>query len=279
MNAVPEDMRPKVKYRLLVVDELSQLTVGAKDAGSLSKKASAPQVEKALEGQTRAYILSNLIKLSQIGRAYGIHLIVATQYASAKTGMPQELKGNLGGKILLGARPNKNQKALAFNNADDVPAVPEAAVRDGVSKGSGSSEFEGQTAVAFKSYWPGRHGYTDQQALGQALIGLLGLPEGIGGDEYMASFDQSRPIDRDYQSKLMDRIDFPKEEAYTRLPYLRMLHDQLEEALLEMGGGMPEPSGEPVEPKTPTSAGPDVRPAGSGSPLMDAGQLARLMEG
>lgn len=279
MNAVPEDMRPKVKYRLLVVDELSQLTVGAKDAGSLSKKASAPQVEKALEGQTRAYILSNLIKLSQIGRAYGIHLIVATQYASAKTGMPQELKGNLGGKILLGARPNKNQKALAFNNADDVPAVPEAAVRDGVSKGSGSSEFEGQTAVAFKSYWPGRHGYTDQQALGQALIGLLGLPEGIGGDEYMASFDQSRPIDRDYQSKLMDRIDFPKEEAYARLPYLRMLHDQLEEALLEMGGGMPEPSGEPVEPKAPTPAGPDVRPAGSGSPLMDAGQLARLMEG
>ena len=278
MNAVPEHMRSQVKYRLLVVDELSQLTVGAKDAGSLSKKASAPQVEKALEGQIRAYILSNLIKLSQIGRAYGVHLIVATQYASANTGMPQELKGNLGGKILLGARPNKNQKALAFNNADDVPSVPEAAIRDGVSKGAGSSEFEGQTAVAFKSYWPGRHGYTDQQALGQALIELLGLPDGISRDEYMASFDQSKPIDRDYQRKLMDRIDFPKEEAYERLPYLRMLRDQLDEALLEMGAGTPNGTdGEPVDGGADTVR--DVKPAGTGAKLMDAGELARMMEG
>lgn len=274
MDAIPEGERPKWPYIFLCVDELSRLTTGAKN-GRVSKNTPAPAIAEAIEAQTKQYILNNLVSIAAVGRAFGYHMLVATQMGSATTGMPPALRGNLGNKLLMGPRPSDSQKATAFNNGRGVPSVPDNVIEEGVSKGTGSSEFEGQESAVFKSFFPKVEGCTDTEALGLALAEKLGLPEGVTLEEYRESFDQSKPINKEYQRKVMSRIDFPKAEAYRRLPYLRMLQDQYEEAMAELAGDTGAvPEGHDDVPKAP----PTVNGQPLDSPLIDASLLAKRME-
>ncbi|WP_258926821.1 hypothetical protein [Bifidobacterium breve] len=273
-----EDKR-RYPYRLIVVDELSQLTVGAKDATSLPKNPLPPVMERMFEQQVKALILSTLIRILQIGRAYGYRVVVATQIASSTTGMPPALRGNLGNKVIMGAKVNDAQKNLIFNIAKDVPDIPANVIDEGVSKGAGLSEMEGQPPYDFKSAFPMLGHHAGVAALGRALAERIGLPDGIGLDEYLDSLDKDTPSNPDFEQRVMERIRFPEAESYLRFPFLRAIKDKWDEAIDEYGGSPASdpddggdagtaPVGEPVRPP----AGPE--PSG---PLMDAAELARIM--
>ena len=263
------------------MDELSQLTVGAKDATSLPKNPLPPVMERMFEQQVKALILSTLIRILQIGRAYGYRVVVATQIASSTTGMPPALRGNLGNKVIMGAKVNDAQKNLIFNIAKDVPDIPANVIDEGVSKGAGLSEMEGQPPYDFKSSFPMLGHHAGVAALGKALAERIGLPDGIGMDEYLDSLDKDTPSNPEFEQRVMERIRFPEAESYLRFPFLQAIKDKWDESLDEYGGGPADagsggngddgtaPAGRPV---APAASGPE--PSG---PLMDASELARIM--
>lgn len=260
-------------WRLIVVDELSQLTVGGKDASSLPKNPLPPVMERMFEQQVKSLILSTLIRLLQIGRAYGYRVVVATQIASSTTGMPPALRGNLGNKMIMGAKVNDNQKNLVFNIPRAVPDVPANVIMEGVSKGAGMAEFEGQEPFTFKSAFPMAGSHAGVDALGRALMDRVGLPHGLDENAYLASLDKSTPSDPVFERMVMDRIRFPEAEAYARFPFLQAMKDKWDEALAAYGGTSTETSEEKTAPASPA---PQVKPVDGGA-VMDAAALARLM--
>lgn len=143
-----------VRPLLLVVDELTSLLNPEAMPKGVSKDN--PLVtEIALRNLIKATILNNIGKIARELRFVGISLVCATQVASTTTGIPTELRGNLGAKMLLGVNPTDNNRRLALNDPDAVPEVP-TNVRtstDGASKGVGVFEFEGQESGVVKTYF------------------------------------------------------------------------------------------------------------------------------
>lgn len=276
-----EDKR-EYPLRLIVVDELSQIAVGGKDASAIPKNPLPAVMERMIEQQVIALNLSSLIKISQIGRAYGYRLIVATQLASSTTGMPPALRGNLGNKLIMGARANPAQRKLIFNDASSVPTVPSNVFDEGVSKGVGVAEFEGQEPFVFKSAFPllGQHAGT--AALGEALVDLVGLPDGFTRDEYLSSLDKSTPVDADYERRIRDRVAFDERDTYRLYPFLRAMKDKLDEVSGDYDDGGDGPAAPSPAPVKPDGANPSSGGAARSIPsegLLDARELARVMEG
>lgn len=277
----------KLKYplRTIIVDELSQLAVGGKNATSIPKNPLPAVMERMIEQQIIALNQATLIKLTQVGRAYGYRFIVATQIASSTTGMPPALRGNLGHKLIMGARASDAQKGLVFNDARSVPDVPANVINEGVSKGAGMSEFEGRPPCVFKSAFPLLGSHAGTTALGEALADRVGLPDGFTREEYLDSLDKSTPSNPDYERRIMNRIRFRAQDTYRLYPFLGAMRDKLEEVEAEYGGGaVPLPSDDgdanpdpvvPLSQAAPVPVADDAEPSG----LMDARLLARLMEG
>lgn len=279
-----EDKR-KYPLRTIIVDELSQLAVGGKNATSIPKNPLPAVMERMIEQQIIALNLATLIKLTQVGRAYGYRFIIATQIASSTTGMPPALRGNLGNRLIMGARASDAQKNLVFNDASSVPDVPRNVIDEGVSKGAGMSEFEGQPPCVFKTAFPLLGSHAGTTALGEALVDRVGLPDGFTREEYLDSLDKSTPSNPDYERRIMERIRFRAQDAYRLYPFLSAMRDKLEEVEAEYGGGTtgsdPDDDGDgPTTPVTPTGKDPDgPNPVSLAEGLMDAAALARVMEG
>ena len=147
-------VKEKVRPLLLVVDELTSLLNPEAMPKGVSKDN--PLVtEIALRNLIKATILNNIGKIARELRFVGVSLVCATQVASTVTGIPTELRGNLGAKMLLGANPTDNNRRLALNDPDAVPEVPKniRTSTDGASKGVGVFEFEGQESGVVKTYF------------------------------------------------------------------------------------------------------------------------------
>ena len=143
-----------IKPILLVVDELTSLIAPEPMPKGVSKDN--PLVaEIALRNLIKATILNTIGKIARELRFTGISLLCATQVASTTTGIPTELRANLGAKMLLGSKPTDNNRRLALNDPDAVPKVPRniAESRDGASRGVGVFEFEGQEAGVVKTFF------------------------------------------------------------------------------------------------------------------------------
>jgi hypothetical protein len=143
-----------VRPILLVVDELTSL-ISSEPMPKGVAKDNPLVTEIALRNLTKATILNNIGKIARELRFAGISLVCATQVASTTTGIPTELRANLGAKLLLGVNPTDNNRRLALNDPDAVPKVPRNIVSDegGASKGVGVYEFEGQESGVVKTYF------------------------------------------------------------------------------------------------------------------------------
>ena len=150
----------KIRPLLLVVDEMTSL-IAAEPMPKGVSKDNPLVAEIALRNLTKATILNNIGKIARELRFTGISLICATQVASTETGIPTELRGNLGARILLGAITTDNNRRLALNGADAVPKVPLNIAEDSEAKrGVGVYEFEGQESGVLKTYFRStRSGY------------------------------------------------------------------------------------------------------------------------
>jgi hypothetical protein len=142
-----------VRPILLVVDELTSL-IAAEPMPKGVSKDNPLVTEIAQRNLIKATILNNIGKIARELRFAGISLVCATQVASTTTGIPTELRANLGAKLLLGVKPTDNNRRLALNDPDSVPKVPLNIVSssDGASRGVGVFEFEGQESGVVKTF-------------------------------------------------------------------------------------------------------------------------------
>jgi len=184
-----------VRPLLLVVDELTSLIAAEKMPQGIPKD-SPLAMEVAERNLIKATILNTIGKIARELRFAGISLVAATQVASTVTGIPTELRSNLGAKILLGAKPTNNNRKLALNDPDAAPKVPLNVVNDarGASRGVGVYEFEGQEPGVMKGYFANPAEYS-------AWLGQIGVPESrfprptaVQIAKYTPSLDDGGPV-------------------------------------------------------------------------------------
>ncbi len=139
---------------LLVVDELTSL-VAPEPTPKGVPKDNPIVVEVAERNLLKAVILNTIGKIARELRFVGISLAVGTQVASTSTGIPTELRANLGMKVLLGSKPTDNNRRLALNDPDAVPRVPVNVATDpnGAARGVGVFEIEGREPGVVKVYF------------------------------------------------------------------------------------------------------------------------------
>lgn len=271
----------EMPLRLVVCDEFTQLTVGHRSAGSLPKTALPPVWEEKHDAQVKELILRTVTDLVLVGRAYGYRVIILNQVASAATGMPPSLRSAIGNKVLMGARASKNQRGLVFNIMENIPECPQNVLDEGVSKGVGSAEFEGQNPFVFKTFFPMlSDGTNDAKALGLWMCDRLGLPEGIDRQAYVDSFDQTTADDPEFDQRIMSRIRFPESDTYRLFPFLGAIKDKWDESLDEYGAGASatgSDAGETISDAPSVSSSDESSGVEASGPLMDAVELARIM--
>ena len=143
-----------IKPLMLMVDELTSLIMPEPSPKGVPKD-NPLALEVAERNLMKATILNNLGKIARELRFAGISLVASTQVASTTTGVPTELRANLGAKLLLGSKPTDNNRRLALNDPDAVPRVPLNIVDspNGESRGVGVYEFEGQKPGIVKTYF------------------------------------------------------------------------------------------------------------------------------
>ncbi len=136
---------------LVAVDELTSLVAPEPTPKGVAKD-NPLVVEVAERNLLKATILNTIGKIARELRFTGISLVVGTQVASTSTGIPTELRANLGMKILLGSKPTDNNRRLALNDPDAVPRVPLNIVDDagGAARGVGVFEIEGRPSGVVK---------------------------------------------------------------------------------------------------------------------------------
>lgn len=153
---------------LIVVDELTSLIQG-EDVAKGIPKDSPVALEIAGRNMLKATILNTLGKIAREQRFTGLHLVVATQVASTVTGVPTELRQNLGSKILLGPKPTAGHRKLALDNPGLVPEVPpNVAETPKVNRGVGVYEVAGAAPGVLKTF------YTETSRMASRL-GELGV--------------------------------------------------------------------------------------------------------
>ena len=136
---------------LVAVDELTSLVAPEPTPKGVSKD-NPLVLEVAERNLLKATILNTIGKIARELRFTGVSLAIGTQVASTSTGIPTELRANLGMKILLGGKPTDNNRRLALNDPDAVPRVPLNVVDDpaGAARGVGVFEIEGRPSGVVK---------------------------------------------------------------------------------------------------------------------------------
>ena len=145
-----ENLRPL----MVVVDEATSL-LQAEPVPKGLPKDSPLLGEIGERNMLRATALNLMSKIPRELRFAGVSLVLASQVASSTVGIPTELRANLPGKVLLGAKPTDGNRRLALANHDHVPMVPPylAETSGGIARGVGVFEFEGKTPGVFKGYF------------------------------------------------------------------------------------------------------------------------------
>ncbi|MCU6480141.1 cell division protein FtsK [Arthrobacter sp. A2-55] len=159
---------------IVVVDELTGLFAleAVPKAGKDAPQLLRDMADDANRTNLFKEILKNGIKrVAAELRFTGVFLMLATQVASANTGIDPSLRTNLHHKLLMGAKPTEGNRRLVFSDPDRVPLVPENVRTDsGASRGVGTTEPEGDEPAIFKSYYASVADY-------RAWLEKLGVPK------------------------------------------------------------------------------------------------------
>lgn len=287
---IPDWAKRKFPIHVIVIDEYASLVDEAQMCKTVPnpEKTLPPVLQQAYKGYAEYLIRHDVIRILRLARFMGYRLILASQTVSQASGLPPNIRDLFTHRVAMGPNPSGSLEKGVFHDLAGMPSVPANVIDSGNSKGVGRAELAGMTGCVFKTYWAGRDGMVDTEVFGHMLADKVGLPDWCDRDRYfntIAKHTADDPIDAEYMHELTDRIAIGEAKAVASDPILQALKNAWDTSLSLMpssGGAPQEPAAEPAErpaPKAALSASAEVRPAGSGSPLMDASQLARLMEG
>lgn len=154
-KAMPRD--DGFKPIIIVVDELTGLFTMERvpKVSKNSPQLLVDMAEKAERTNFHKELLRTGIKrVAAELRFVGIFLLLASQVASATTGIDPSLRTNLHHKILLGSKPTEGNRRLILSDPDRVPKIPDNVRDDGkAARGTGVAEPEGDEPAVFKTYF------------------------------------------------------------------------------------------------------------------------------
>ena len=137
----------------IIVDEVSMMLMTDRLPAGVDKKL--PEVQEIIERNRLKFKLQKLIydTMAEMGFV-GARVLLSTQVTNATTGLPPTMKALVGNKFLQGTNPSKTQREQAFNQAANVPQVPEnLRAGGGAAKGVGTAELEGQDPFVYKPFY------------------------------------------------------------------------------------------------------------------------------
>lgn len=287
---IPDWAKRKFPIHVIVIDEYASLVDEAQMCKTVPnpEKTLPPVLQQAYKGYAEYLIRHDVIRILRLARFMGYRLILASQTVSQASGLPPNIRDLFTHRVAMGPNPSESLEKGVFHDLAGMPSVPANVIDSGNSKGVGRAELAGMTGCVFKTYWAGRDGMVDTEVFGHMLADKVGLPDWCDRDRYfntIAKHTADDPIDAEYMHELTNRIAIGEAKAIASDPILQALKNAWDTSLSLMpaaDGAPQEPAAESAErpaSKAAPSAPAEVRPAGSGSPLMDASQLARLMEG
>lgn len=188
---------------LIVLDEATGMftTMAVPKAGKDS-----PQKMHDMKAEAETYnfhvelLKKGINRIAAELRFTGMFLLLATQVASATTGIDPKLRSNLPHKIMMGSRPSKSQLAMIFSDLDRIPEIPESIIADGsASRGVGVGDTEGNPPSVFKSYFASTSQYEKWlDSLGVATNNGNAAPtraqiaEAVGDEDDMSDYETER---------------------------------------------------------------------------------------
>lgn len=276
---IPDWAKRKFPIHVIVVDEYASLVDEAAACKTVPnpEKTLPPVLRQTFRGYAEYLIRYDVIRILRLARFMGYRLILASQTVSQASGLPPNVRDLFTHRVAMGPNPSESLEKGVFHDLAGMPSVPANVIDSGNSKGVGRAELAGRTGCVFKTWWAGRDGMVDTEVFGHMLADTVGLPDWCDRERYfntIAKHGADDPIDAQYMHELTDRIAIGESKAIASDPILQALKDAWDASEANFSGT--PTSDKPVE--TPPVRS-NVREAGSGSPLMDAGRLARLMEG
>jgi hypothetical protein len=278
--SIPDWAKAKYPRHVVVVDEFSSLVDAAIMVKSIPNPEKVPPAifEQQYNGQAEYDIKMKALRILRTARAQGYILILASQTVNDRSGLGPTTRDLFGHRMVQGANPSSAILAT-FHDQHDMPEIP-VYIRDGgVSKGVGRAELSGQRGRVYKTYWAGRDGMSDVEVFGRRLVDLLGLPDDVDRGKYLDTLRKHGPddqIDGAFMNFLTQRIDLPLQKALATDSILRLLKEGWEDSKAEFGGEAPTPAPSGGDDGTGTKLKP--KDMGTGAQLMDASELARIME-
>ena len=150
---LPDEFSNQFRPVLVVADEVTSLFFPEEEPKSLPK-VHPLRVEAQEINLKKALLKKSIKRIAAEMRFVGIGLLLATQVASATTGITPDLRTNLQNKILKGSAPTKAQRSLVFSDPDALPPIPEWVAGDPtVARGVGLFHPEGRNPVVYKGFY------------------------------------------------------------------------------------------------------------------------------
>lgn len=277
---IPEWAKRKYPLHYIVIDEFSSIVDRAQTVKTI------PNPEKTLPavfgelfvGQAENQVKTKVQRIIRTAGAQGYRVILISQTINERSGLGPTFRDLFGHRIAQGANPSESLIKGVFHDQANVPDIPLwIRKEEGLSKGVGRAELAGASAVIYKTFWAGHDGMSDTEALARALVDTIGLPADVDERRYLDTIrhhDPEDPMDAEYMKYLTDRITPSYQDMLDTDPILKALKTAWEASEAEFGDGAPTETAE-TKPETPT---PELKPAGTGARLMDAHDLARIME-
>ena len=226
---IPAWAKREYPLHYIVVDEWSSIVDKAKDATRIPdpEKTLPAVLEKAFTGQAQAQLKDGVLRMLRTARAQGYRLILLSQTISDRSGLGPTVRDLFGHHIVMGPSPSKAMVESGFHDPSSVPDVPVRLFEDGVTKGVGRAELQGARPFVFKTYWAGRDGMSDTEALGRYLAEHVGLPDDVDADAYadtLRRHGEDDPADGRFMNFLTERVEMSEEKAIASDPILAALH-------------------------------------------------------
>lgn len=156
---LPDSVKAEYPLSLLVCDEISQYAVPpAKVPGD---KDSPVVLQNKYDISIASAISQCLLKITQTARFAGICWLFAAQSFTMQSGLDPKIKANLQNRLLLGANPGDTLRNQVLKDPKGAPTVPRNIVEEGVDKGVGVAELEGQGAFVWKAFFEASTGGVD----------------------------------------------------------------------------------------------------------------------
>lgn len=182
-----DEDKKKYPFITLLIDEMSQLTA-LQPVPKYLEKDDPRRVNVEKQNMYAELLLNAITRIIQIGRAFGIRVVIVSQVAKQNTGIPPAIRTQMGAQLIQGSPIRDDVKRTTFADPKSVPDLPQRIISTGMSLGCGECEVVGVGSYVYKAFFnatynsEGKIVQTHEQYMLDKIKKVRPLPAGAGMD-------------------------------------------------------------------------------------------------